>query len=413
MATGFGRNQPGQAPLYLWTIQRSVAAVLLLLGAVAALRRWTVAGPTAARAIALAPAVIVVGLSIVVIALREALPAIVPPERLLLMTMPADTIQPGALSATLMATQLTVSAIYLAAALAYARLYDRRGRRQYIGFLAAGLAVAAFSQLHFAVVPGAYSDLLTSGDVLRLAFYAIVLAGVAAAVREDLVQLHRANVELVELRDADARRVTLEERARLAREVHDGLVQELWLARLTHGQMAQLPSLPPDAREIAGRVDGILEDALAEARQAIVAMQPQADASFGSLLERFVEDYGDRFGLEVECTVGGEPQALGGHEQAEVLRICREALNNARKHADASVVRVQLHSDGQQLRLSVRDNGRGFDASAETGSGFGMQSMSDRAAGLGATLRVMSAPMDGTEVILELPLTAATPPGES
>ena len=184
-------------------------------------------------------------------------------------------------------------------------------------------------------------------------------------------------------------------------------MQDLWLARLTHGRLLSLPDLPRDAQEVAARVDGLLENALAEARQAIVAMQPQADASFGSLLVRFVDDLGDRFGLEVTCTVEGEPVQLGGHVQAEVLRICREALNNVRKHADAATVHVELRTIGSTVQLKVRDNGRGFEPAAERAGGYGLQSMRERADALGAQLAIESAPMDGTRVTLTLDLQRA------
>jgi signal transduction histidine kinase len=411
MRTGFDRDAPGQGPLYLWTIQRALAALILLVSAFAALRRVTIDDPRIARAIVVLPTAAALGATVLVLAYAEQLPPLASPERLARVVQPTDVLDRSLLSAPLVVTQLTVAAIYLAAAAAYSRLYDRSyGHRPYIGYLAAGLAIAAFSQVHFAVVPGAYQDLLTSGDVLRVLFYGVVLAGVAAAARGDLVDLRRANETLVSLREADARRVTLEERARLAREIHDGLVQDLWLARLTHGRLANIADLPAEAREVADRVDGMLENALAEARQAIVAMQPQVDSTFGSLLLRFVEDYGDRFGLEVECTVEGEPVRLSGHEQAEVLRICREALNNARKHADASMVRVNLNSGDGTVELRVTDNGRGFDTARRKRNGFGLQSMRERAEALGADLRLESAEMDGTRVTLVLPVPDTVQP---
>jgi signal transduction histidine kinase len=403
VVTGFDRGAPGQGPLYLWTIQRSVAAVLLLGGAIAALRRARTTDPRLARLILLLPTLLAVGASLFVLLNSSALPTLVPSDRLARLARATDMFDQSLLSAPLVLSQLAVAGFYFAAATGYARLYGRAGR-PYVAYLAAGLTVAAFSQIHFAIVPGAYADLLTSGDVLRAAFYLIILAGVAAAARDDLVDLRRANETLTRLRASDAQRITLEERARLARDIHDGLVQDLWLARLTHGRLVQREDLPGEARDIVSRVDGILEEALAEARQAIVAMQPQPDGSFGSLLVRFVEDYADRFGLDVDCTVEGPPVSLAGHIQAEVLRICREALNNARKHADASLVRVALRGADGHLELSITDNGRGFDPVRSRRKGFGLQSMRDRAESIRAELRVESEPMAGTRVTLTLPV---------
>lgn len=405
---GFDRFDPGQGPLYLWTMQRFVAALLLLIGAVAALRQMMVADKRVARLILILPALAVLLAGILILLFRDYLPVLVPPEQLQRIAQPADLFDRALLSPALLISQLVVATLYLAAAVGYARLYKRTALRPvYIAYLAAGLSVAAFSQVHYAVMPGNYQNLVTSGDVLRAGFYLLLLVGVAFAARADLIELRRANETLIELRAGDAHRVALEERARLAREIHDGLVQDLWLARLTHGRLVQMPDLPDEAREVATRVDGVLEEALAEARQAIVALQPQSDASFGSLLTRFVEDFGDRFGLDVDCSVEGEPLQLPGHTQAEVLRICREALNNARKHADATVVRVDLRTTSTDVVLRVSDNGRGFDPTQVRPSGFGLKSMRDRAGAINAKLAIASAPADGTRVTLTLPLVIA------
>ena len=85
----------------------------------------------------------------------------------------------------------------------------------------------------------------------------------------------------------------------------------------------------------------------------------------------------------------------------------QEALNNAHRHADATRVRVRLERDGATLRLSVSDNGRGFDASAVAGGGYGLRSMTERAEIIGARLTVHSAPGDGTRVVVEVPLVEA------
>jgi len=135
----------------------------------------------------------------------------------------------------------------------------------------------------------------------------------------------------------------------------------------------------------------------------VVALQPREDESFGGLLVRFVEDYGDRFGLEVQCVLDGPPIRLEAHVQTEVLRVCREALNNARKHADAGLVRVVLKSRSDGFSLVVSDNGAGFDPSVERRSGYGMRGMRERAAALHGELEVTSGPMDGTTVTLTVP----------
>ena len=412
-ALGFDRRDPGQAPLYVWTALRLVAAPLLLAGALTALRptAWRLPRRRRATAVAvLAPTAVVLVAIALILSLLDVLPELVPVATLQTIVQTPATRAASLINPPMLFTQLAIAAVFLLAALCYGLAYGRsRGDRPYHAYLAVGLVVAGFSQIHFGIVPGAYSDVLTVSDVLRMAFYTLVGVGVGAAARHDLVELREANQTLRRLRSADQQRIALEERARLAREVHDGLVQDLWLARLTHGRLVQAlgkaSGVPADAREAARRVDGILEDALAEARQAVVSLQPHDDASFGSLLVRFVEDYGDRFGLEVDVELEGEPITLTGQQQAEVLRICREALNNARKHADPSLVTVTLRNEPPLLRLTIADNGKGFD-SGKAQRGFGLKGMMARALDIGARLHVDSQPLGGTRVVLELPRPA-------
>jgi two-component system nitrate/nitrite sensor histidine kinase NarX len=122
------------------------------------------------------------------------------------------------------------------------------------------------------------------------------------------------------------------------------------------------------------------------------------------ILRRQVEDFSDRFALRAELTAEGttEPE-IGPRAQAEVIRIVQEALNNVRRHADATVVRVTIRTD-DHLRITITDNGRGFHPELAP-AGFGLESMRQRAALIGAELSVSSAPQDGSRVDLTLPLT--------
>jgi signal transduction histidine kinase len=142
-------------------------------------------------------------------------------------------------------------------------------------------------------------------------------------------------------------------------------------------------------------------------------MQPRADDSFGALLARLVEDYGDRFGQAIEFSSEGAAVQLDSRAQAELLRICREALANARKHADATLVRVELRTDQRQLWLRVSDDGRGFDPERVPRNRLGLQAMRERARGLGARLAIDSADGSGTTVTVELDLARlASAPAE-
>jgi signal transduction histidine kinase len=193
----------------------------------------------------------------------------------------------------------------------------------------------------------------------------------------------------------------LEERGRLAREVHDGLAQDLWTARLKQGRLAGMLE-DGEARELAVEVMETIDTGIADARQAVMAMR--AGSTDGPLLEvvqRYVDDFADRFAIEADFGAIGAVPELPARTQAELLRIVQEALNNVRKHADATVVRVRATSENGTFRLVVTDNGRGFEPS-RTSDGFGLAGMRERADLIGALLEVASAPRDGTRVAVSL-----------
>jgi signal transduction histidine kinase len=233
---------------------------------------------------------------------------------------------------------------------------------------------------------------------------------VAVGARHDLRALHQANQDLLRLRGVEARRATLEERARLARDVHDGLVQDLWLARLKQDRLSRLPRLRAEVRLLAKEVDQAIEAALSEARRALQLVLPSAagGSSFRQNLSQAVTEFSDRFGLPIELTVEGHVDGLPQPVQSELLGIVREALNNARKHADATVVRLKVAGDRRGLRISISDDGRGFDLEGIPG-GVGLQSMRERARLIGADLSIASRPDEGTVVMVAV----ALPPPEA
>jgi signal transduction histidine kinase len=350
------------------------------------------------------PALAVVGAVVAAAAVQPQLPQLLSDAGLAaLRTDPASPIPPGS-GPLLVWIQALIGLAFLAAAALSYRVY----RRQDSGtdaVLAIALIVAAFSQVHFAIHPGTYATLVTSGDVLRLAFYATLLVTLAAERRDEVRALHRANVELVGLRVAEVARATAEERARLAREIHDGMSQELWFAKLKQGRLANVAGLPEEARGLVEEVARAIESALAEARQAIMALRPAEGATFAQVVERYVEDFSDRFGIPAYCRCDAAAERLPSRSQAELLRIVQESLNNARKHADATRVRVEVETTPSGLRLTVTDNGHGFEPDAAR-SGYGLQSMRERAGIIGATLAIDSRPRDGTRVIVEIPMGA-------
>jgi signal transduction histidine kinase len=220
--------------------------------------------------------------------------------------------------------------------------------------------------------------------------------------------LRRVEAQLVERERALA---AAQEREWVARELHDGLAQDLWLAKLKIGRLAGLPGLRPDATALAAEVGAAVDAGLAEARQAVATMRVGGPESgtLKELLARSLDDFGDQFGLRVDFECDGPLPALSPRAEAEALRIAQEALTNVRRHADATTVTVDAGSEDGRLVLTIRDNGRGFDPSIVGDAAYGMASMRERASLIGGALAIESAPRQGTSVRLTIPLATASP----
>ena len=140
------------------------------------------------------------------------------------------------------AVHLTTSALFFAGAYVSRDLWHA-GRSVIDGWIAVGLVFAGFAELHWVLYPSAHPGQVSTADVLVLAFSACLLAGMASAFRANQRELRAANVELGELRDAEVERAATEERTRLARELHDGLAQDLWLAKMRTGELLAMDGL--------------------------------------------------------------------------------------------------------------------------------------------------------------------------
>jgi signal transduction histidine kinase len=399
-AVGASIDDPGQLPLVAGVIARWTSAVLFVLAGALALNR---AAPSARPAVMLIAPAALVGVAIVLAALaQDRLPELAPEAALNeLVQLPPMPLTPGSAPA-LVAAQGVIGVAFLVAALLAHRSYRRSGRTG-DALLAAGLLIAAASQVHGTIHPGSYATMVTTGDFLRLAFYGVLLGGIVTDSRDDLRELREAHGEVQRLAEAQAASAQLEERARIAREIHDGLAQDLWYAKLKQSRLAQRVADDGESRILSDEVGDAIDAALAEARHAVVAMRPGADGDLRAMIVRQVEDFSDRFALRAEVTNAGPVPDMEPRAQAEVLRIVQEALTNVRKHADATVVRVDLES-GADLTITIADNGRGFQPDVATG-GFGLESMRQRAELIGARLTVSSEPRDGTRVELVVPVT--------
>jgi signal transduction histidine kinase len=191
---------------------------------------------------------------------------------------------------------------------------------------------------------------------------------------------------------------TADERRRIARELHDGLAHELAFIASRTRRSARRPSSEGDSGELARAADRALD----EARRAITVLSSARQQSLTSAVAQTAEDLTFRhgIGLTLELAEGIDTSA---DVTENILRIVREAITNAANHGKPSRVTVKLGCD-DGVRLIVEDDGCGFDVAGELRSaGFGLVSMEERAATIGAEFAVDSSPSRGTRIEVTLP----------
>jgi signal transduction histidine kinase len=404
---GLSLGSPSQLPAWVTAITRVAVAGLFLASGIAAMRGIYGRARRRIRRI-FVPAGIVAVVALVLYALRDRLPAFIESEGIqALLQGTADVpLVPGV---TPLAVGMAVATIagFVAAVVLY-RMTWARGGPASDSFTAVGLVILAVSEVQHALWPSVYSGLVTVSDLMRLAAYMVLAAGVIADQRSDLRALRSAYMALDRMRTTEAERAILEERSRLAREIHDGLAQHLWFAKLKMERLAS--TLSGEDRPLAAEVSQALDTAIVEAREALVTMRSSAehDMVFADMLERTVDDFGSRSGLRVAATTTpAVPSTLPPRIRVEVLRVISEALTNVSKHADATMVRVNADVQDGDLVIRVTDNGRGFDVEEVAGQGLGLQGMQERARLIGGTLNIVSEPLGGTTIELRTPLPAA------
>jgi two-component system NarL family sensor kinase len=209
-------------------------------------------------------------------------------------------------------------------------------------------------------------------------------------------------IERARLAGESVQLARIEERSRLAREIHDTLAQ-----RLTAIALHLEAAIEADRESGQARADldralalsrGGIEDARGSMRQLRTAAAPSLSDALGSLAHAFAAETGIRVHVRSE----GEPPPASRADEEELLRIAGEALMNVQKHAHATDVEVALTSRGRALRLEVADNGRGFNPRART-AGFGLVGMRERANALGGRLQIASRPRRGTRIVVRVP----------
>jgi signal transduction histidine kinase len=277
--------------------------------------------------------------------------------------------------------QLASTVLFAAVAVGFVLRSERDGD-ELMTWFAIAATLRTFGGVNYALHPSLETGWVYSGDAFRMLFYVALLAGAA----REIGRYWQAS------RDA----AVLDERRRIARNLHDGLAQEL---AFIAGRVAR-----ERGSTLAAQIARAVERALDESRRVIAALTRPLDEPLDVVLTQEIEDVAERSGtilaLALERGVRVEPDV-----REALVRIAREAVVNAVRHGGAGLVQVELEN-GNGLLLRVVDDGRGFDTDPEAGKsaagGFGLISMRERAHAIGADLRVDSRPGDGTTVEVEL-----------
>lgn len=285
---------------------------------------------------------------------------------------PAIAAHPGVLGA-----QLLLGVVAAVGAVGFARR-SGRGDDELRVWLAASCAIAALARLNYALYPSEHSRWVSAGDALRLLAYFVLVVGAAQEIRSYWAKAVEA--------------ARIEERRRVARDLHDGVAQELAFI----DRNVELLRDPGAAADLVERISAATKRAKAESRQLIATLATRPAVALDVALRRAVTQVAARHGVALDLQLG-TGVAVSPAEQEALVRISGEAVENAARHSGAPRVRIELVRREAGSWLRIVDEGRGFDTAATT-PGFGLVSMRERADAVGARFRLHSLPGVGTRI---------------
>lgn len=291
----------------------------------------------------------------------------------------------------------------------------RRGERQ--------AAVALGVGMLWFIVTIVVDSLVDTGtiDFIFLSDFGFLVLAIVLSIQmaneviktEEKLADYRQNLEtMVETRTAELgvtqkkllqqtqEEATLEERSRLARDLHDAVTQTIYSAALIAEVLPAVWERDPDQGRLnLAKLRQLVRGALAEMRSLLFELRPAAleHADLGSLLLQQGDALTGRTRIPVTVDVKGQRE-LPPEVTVAFYRITQEAFNNVEKHARADQVTVILHQSVDEIRLTIQDNGRGFDPASIPAERMGVQFMRERAEGIGATFELKSRPGQGTQV---------------
>ena len=377
LPTGIAGGPPAGFAVWAPLVARLIGSVAF--AAAPYLRREGLALERAVLVLVAAVSVTILGTATGVEVFANALPEVLDPQ-----LSPESAARPRVVgNSAAMLVHLCSMIAFAVGAAGYLRR-ERETGDEFMAWCAAGGILAAFSRLNFFLFPSLVTEWFYTGDLLRLGYYLMLLVG---AAREIQSYWTTSAIEL--------------ERRRIARDLHDGLAQELaFILGQTRRLARRDATSGPELKMLAGAA----QRALDESRRAIAVLSTRVDEPIGDVVARTAEDVAHREGVRVRVHLDSGITVSSEAREA-LVRILREAVTNACRHGGATQVDVTLRDDGGLL-LSVTDNGSGFDPDAEgVVGGFGLVSMRERAQALGGRMTLSSSDA-GTKVEVWLPSTS-------
>jgi signal transduction histidine kinase len=364
-------------PVTAWALMagRLLGAGLVAFAALAPAR--TIARLVPSRSMALAGLVVVAGVALLIAFVATRMPGAI---RLESDVSGKPTV--GSNTAVL-SMEILVAALFTIAAARFTRRAERSGD-QFLVWLAAGCVLWVVAAVHLALFPSLHSRWLYIGDVFRVAGYGAWLIGTAVAV--------------VSYWEARSRKAVMDERRRLACDIHDGMAQDLAYVVV---QTRELAEKTADSR--LRHVASAAERALDDSRSAINVLTTTSQDPLDVVLARTAENVAGRAATRVQLELDGGIDVDSTVRDC-LVRILREAVSNAVRHGAAGKVVVRLEA-APSLRLEVFDDGCGFDPATQSRSSgqYGLCSMRERAEATGGALNLESTPGRGTTVVVTWP----------
>lgn len=254
--------------------------------------------------------------------------------------------------------------------------------------------------------PTIWVFLFTALGAVILGVWITAIIGQSTRRRELIEQLEATRAQLAA---AERREGALQERERLAREIHDTLSQG-FTSIVMHLEAAEqaLPDDPVTLRRHMDRARETARDSLRQAREVVHDLRPDllAERSLPQAIERVGARWSEEHEIAVTTTTTGNVVVLPPGVDVTLLRVTQEALANVRKHAQATAVTVTLSYMGDVVVLDVQDDGAGLDGASPPpfGGGFGLKAMRERVEQLGGKMLVESEAGEGTTLMIEMPI---------